>query len=263
MSAAENMMEPREQKSRMMNETADEQELRIDLLEIFYRLLEKAWIIALAAVAAAVMAGAVTHFFIPDSYTATAKLFVVGGEDAVIDLTQLNFGDKLADDYIQVFKNRDVYNTVRDGFPKVYGYELPFSFQDIKEQLTVTQLSNTRILKISFTCHSASTALNVVEAYLQTAQSFMATRMGTSLPDEAFESPYVPGTPSGPNTLRIVVLAFIIAALAATLAYVCVFILDDRIRTPEQLEKRLGLPTLGMVPVQEKSSRPSGKGGKA
>lgn len=263
MSATGRMTEIKEQSAAMTGEAAEEQELRIDVLELFYRLLEKAWLIALIGIAAAVLTGGYTHFFVPDSYTATAKLFVIGGEDSVIDLTQLNFGDKLAEDYVQVFKNRDVYDIVRSGFPKAYGYELPYSFREIQDQLTVSQIGNTRILKISFTCGSASEALAVLEAYVKTAQSFMDTRMGTSLPEQPFESPYVSTLPSGPNLLRNVALGFIIGSLAAMLVVICQFILDDRVRSAEQLEKRLGLPTLGMVPVQEHSSHRKGKGGNA
>ena len=241
----------------------DDQELHIDMLELCYRLLEKAWLILLIAAMCAGAVGLYTHLFVPDSYTATAKLFVIGGENSVIDLTSLNLGDKLADDYVQVFKNRDVYNAVQQGFPMAYGSELQYTFTEIQDQLKVTQLNNTRILKISFTSGSPEDALHVVEAYIKAAQSFMDVRMGTSLPSQAFESPYVSAQPTGPNLLRNVLLAFVLGALLAVVIVVCQFVLDDRIRTPEQLEKQLGLATLGLVPVQDSTSQHKERRGNA
>ena len=249
MSSEKNTMETR-QRNTLLHEV-EEQDMRINLLELFLRLVEKLWLIVLVGVVTALAGGLYTHFFIPDTYTATAKLYVIGSEDAVINLSALNLGDKLADDYVQVFNNRDVYETVQQGFPAAYGYKLPYSFQQVQEKMKVTQLGNTRILKITFSCSNPEHAMDVVEAYLKTTQSFMDVRMGTSLPEQPFESTYVSSNPTSPNMSRNVTLAFIAGVLLVTIVLLGQFILDDRIRTPEQLEKRLGIPTLGLVPVQE------------
>lgn len=234
-------------------EDYQDQEIHVDVMELFYRLLEKAWLIALVGFAAAIIAGLYTSLFVEETYTATTKLYVIG-EDTAIDLTQLNFGDKLADDYVQVFRNRDVYAKVSETLLEDYGYKLP-GYETVQKYLNVTQLSNTRILSISYTCGSAEEAKLVVEVYADKAIGFISARMGAQVPPTVFEEPYASGRPAGPNLMRNVILAMIAGAVLMVAILVCQFVVDDRIRTAEQLQNHLNLPTLGMMPVQKAEAR--------
>lgn len=231
----------------MAAEEYQESEIQIDLMELFYRLLDMAWLIILVGFLAAVAAGIYTEYFVDETYTATTKIYVIG-EDTAIDLTQLNLGDKMADDYIEVFRNRDVYSKVAENL-LAKGYELP-SYEAVRRNMTVTQLNNTRILSISYTCGSRADAVMVVEEFAQTAIGFISVKMGTQVPPTVFETPYAPEAPTGPSMLRNVALALFAAVAITVLIIACQFIMDDRIRTTEQLEKRLGLTTLGMMPIQ-------------
>ncbi|MBQ2954722.1 MAG: hypothetical protein IJE07_14420 [Clostridia bacterium] len=255
--AAENL----KQNPAEATEELQDKELSIDLVELFFRLLEKAWLIILVSVLMGVMGGLYTHFFVEDTYSATTKLYVIG-EDTAIDLTQLTFGDKLADDYVQVFYNRDVHRAVSDNLLNKYGYTLP-DFERMQSLLDVTQLSNTRILKISFTCEDRDMALKVVKEYASAAISFIQARMGATVPPTEFEQPYASDKPVGPSMIRNVVLWFIAGCMIVCVTLVVIFIMDDRIRTTEQLERSLGLPTLGMMPLQKTQSRSRRKGEKA
>lgn len=269
-------------------EQGEVQEVQIDLMELFYRLLDKAWLIVLVGVLAAVVMGVCTHFFIDDSYTASTKLYVIG-DNSAIDLTQLNFGDKLADDYVQVFKNRDVHSSVRKllmdtnptytaarrnlivellGFEKDYsdplpepyetwvvaGYDLG-SFEYVQRKMSVTQLNNTRILSISFVSGSPEEGRIVVAAYAKAAIAFISAKMGAEKPPTVFETPYASDIPTAPSMLKNVALAMMAGMAVMVLVFAGQFVIDDRIRTAEQLENRLGLPTLGMMPVQGKQQK--------
>lgn len=228
-------------------EEYQENEIQIDLMELFYRLLDKAWLIILVGLLAAVAAGIYTNYFVSETYTATTKLYVIG-EDTAIDLTQLNLGDKMADDYIEVFRNRDVYSKVAENL-LAKGYELP-SYDAVRRNMSVTQLSNTRILSISYTCSNRDDAVMVVNEFAQTAIGFISVKMGAQVPPTVFETPYAPESPTGPSTLRNVTLALIGSVAMVVLILSCQFLMDDRIRTTEQLERRLGITTLGMMPIQ-------------
>lgn len=66
-----------------------DEDVQIDLLELFYRLLEKAqWIVASAALCA-IIASLCTIFFITPLYTATSKLYVTNVSDSAINLSDL------------------------------------------------------------------------------------------------------------------------------------------------------------------------------
>lgn len=59
----------------------------------------------------------------------------------------------------------------------------------------------------------------------------------------------VPGSPSSPNLILNILLAFILGIVFAALAVAIREFLDDAIRSPEDVEKKLGLPLLGLIPL--------------
>ena len=62
------------------------------------------------------------------------------------------------------------------------------------------------------------------------------------------DKPVLPGAPSSPNMFRALQLAF---ALGLAVSVAGAFLLehfDDKIRSPEELERISGLPTLGIIP---------------
>ena len=91
----------------------DHDEVEIDLVELMYRLLEKAKFIVLAALIGAILSGAYTLWFVTPLYSATAKLYVVNSNaNSVIDLSALQIGTQLASDYKEVFSNWHVHERV-------------------------------------------------------------------------------------------------------------------------------------------------------
>lgn len=234
-------------------------ELEIDLLALFFHLVEKAkWIIA-SALLATLLAGLITMFFIAPEYEATAKLYVKEAKDQVVDVSSLTTSDKLAADYVQVFRNWHVHEKV------ISTLNLPYSYVEIQRMLTISIPTGTRIIEITVTSDSAQEARDIAMAYAQIAPAFIEAKMETSRPN-IFEEARVPTSPSSPNMMTNLIVGFILGAVVATVVFVVQFVADDRVRTAEMLEKRLGLATLGMMPIQEsdaKSNKRVRKGAKA
>lgn len=61
-------------------EAESSEELEIDLVALFYRLVEKAKYVAAAAIAGALIAGVITVYFTTPQYTATSKLYPQQGD---------------------------------------------------------------------------------------------------------------------------------------------------------------------------------------
>lgn len=236
-------------------EQPEEEEQEIDLVELFYRLLEKAVWIVLAALVGAAVFGLGTYLFVKPTYRSTAKLYVVSTNDSAINLTDLNLGDKVADDFVQVFKNRDVYDQVVVRMRRNYGVEMEYSYEDIQKMMGISVIDNTRILQITVNSPSPEEAEQIATAYAETAKDFIAAIMSMKEPAD-FEKARL-GTLNDSNLVRNIFLGFILGAAAAVAVIVLLFIVDDRIRTAEQLQKRLGLPALGMMPVQESERKTS------
>ena len=237
----------------------DNGELEIDLVELMYRMLEKIkWIIAFALVGM-IVAGLYTKFCVTPMYEAKTKLYVQESKNNVVDLSSINLADKLTADYMQVFNNWHVHEMV------ITSLDLPYSYRSIQRMISDDILENSRILELTVTSADPREAYNIAMAYAQIAPAFIEAKMETSRPN-IFEEARIPTKPSSPNmTINVLLGTFLGAAIAIAIIFVQ-FVSDDRVRNAEMLQKRLGLATLGMVPVQENAEndvKRNGKGKKA
>ncbi len=252
-----NMLAQEEQKFPASQAGTEQDELEIDLVALLYRLIEKLkWLIA-AALLGALLAGVYTANFVTPLYEATSKLYVLNPSDSAIDLTAINVGEKLAADYVQVFHNWHVHEKV------ISSLNLPYNYSEIQKMLKVNVLSSTRIISITVTSADPQEARDIAMAYAEFAPAFIEAKMETDRPN-IFEEARVPTVPSSPSKVRNIILGFLLGGMLAAAIVVVQFIVDDRIRNAEQLERRLGLPVLGMMPVQEsdRNVKKAGRGAK-
>lgn len=228
------------------------EEMEIDLVELMYRLLEKAKYIILAAIAGAIIAGVITFQFMTPSYTATSKLYVLNSKDSALSLSDLQIGTQLASDYIEVFSNWHVHEMVNQRMGTDYTYS------QLNNMVSVSNPTGTRILYIKVNAGSPEEAKTMADTYAAVAQEFIAAKMETEMPN-VFEEALQPSAPSSPNKTRNVILGFMLGAVLACGIIVVQFITDDRIRTSESLEKHLGMATLGMMPTTKGNEVTKGK----
>lgn len=228
----------------------NDEEMTIDLIELFYRLLDKIWYIIVASVLGAGIMLAVTMFMMTPKYQATAKLYVLNSSSTSINLSQIQLGNALASDYMQVFNNWHVHEMVKRRL------NLDYSYAQMGSMVSVTNLSDTRILSVTVTSTDAQEAKDMALTYAQVAREFIAAKMDMEMPT-IFEEPQLATSPSSPSKTKNVMLGFLAGLVLSCGIVVAQFLLDDRIRNAERLEKQLGLATLGMMPVQkeERESR--------
>lgn len=236
-------------KNFQLQEAPAEKGIEIDFVELFFRLIENLKWIILAAALGAFAFGLYTRNCVAPTYQSTAKLYVVNSSDSAINLTDLNIGDKIADDFVQVFRNRDVYDQVVIHMKEKYDVELKSSFGAIQSMMSISVIPDTRILQITVTSGDPVLSYQIATAYADMAKEFIAGIMGMDKPTD-FEKARIAAGPSGPNLSRSVIMGFMFGAAIAMAIIVIQFIVDDRIRTAEQLQKSIGMPTLGMMPIQ-------------
>ena len=94
----------------------EDREVEIDLLDLFYYYRSKIILIIAAFVVGAVIAGCVTHFLIVPKYTATSTMYMVSSSSgSVVDLSDLNIGESLSQDYVELIKTRPILEETIDG----------------------------------------------------------------------------------------------------------------------------------------------------
>lgn len=97
-------------------------------------------------------------------------------------------------------------------------------------------------------------AKDLADTYAQVAREFIAVKMDTEQPN-IFEEALLPSRPSSPNKSKNVLLGFVIGLVLSCGIIVVQFLMDDRLRSADDIEKYVQLPTLGVMPKQEKDAQ--------
>ena len=222
----------------------------IDLVELMYRLLEKWKIIVLACILGALIAGVYTIFFVTPTYTATSKLYVVNAKDSAINLSDLQIGNYLASDYTEVFSNWHVHEMV------IQRLGLDYTYSQLGNMVSVKNPQDTRILYITVTSTDPQEAKDMADTYAQVAREFIAAKMDTKQPN-IFEEALLPSRPASPNKTKNVLIGFVLGFVLCCGVIVVQFLTDDRLRSADDIEKYVQLPTLGVMPKQTKTAAQS------
>ena len=226
-------------------------EYEINLMELWYRVLENWKYITGAALVGMVAAIIVTFLFITPIYEADAKLYVLSPGDSVLNLSDLQIGSYLTSDYREVFKTREVNQQVAANL------QLNYSYEQLQDMLTVENPSDTRILNIIVASKNPVEAMNIANEYANVARTYIADKMATEEPS-ILSVAQVPTDPSKPNKKLNTILGFFLGAFVSLGVIVVRFVLDDKIKTADDIRTYVQLSTLAVLP-QDDGSVPAGQ----
>ncbi len=218
-------------------------EITIDLVDLFYRLLANWKLILCLALIFAIGMGVYTIYFITPMYSATSIIYVLSPE-SILNMSSLQLGTALTSDYIKVFDMWEVHEEV------ISNLGLDYSYSKIRSMLSVTNSTGTRMLDIKFTSPSPAEAAAVANEYAKVASKYIQETMATDKPN-IMSVALEPTNPVSPNRVRNIALGFILGALLAAGIVVFRFLMDDKLKTAEDIRQYTGLVTLAVVPIED------------
>lgn len=216
----------------------------IDLLELVSIVRRRLWILLTVPVVAALTAAAVSLYVLDPIYEASTTLWVVKKESGAIDYQTLLLYRNLTKTYGEVAKSRRVLEKAAaslGGTPTA---------DQLQNAIRVTPVRDTEILQIAVQDtdpHRAADAANAIaQAFTEEIQRFIRLdNVGTVDPAE------VPRSPVKPKPVLNTALALVLGVMVALGLIFLVELADTSLRTPEDVERRLGLPVLGVIPIIE------------
>ncbi|MDF2486349.1 MAG: Capsular polysaccharide biosynthesis protein [Herbinix sp.] len=227
-------------------------EIEIDLLELLYLLKTRLWILLLTAIIFASGAGLVSSFLITPMYQSTTKLYILTKSTSITSLADIQLGTQLTQDYMVLIKSRPVVTKV------IENLGLDMSYGELVDIITISNPSNTRILEIHAEYSDAFVAKQIVDEFAKVSRSQIAKIMDTSEPtvvEEGFQSPY----PSSPNIKKNIMIAGLVGIVLSAGIIIVMHLMDDTIKTSEDVDKYLGLTTLGLIPVEQSLTKGTDK----
>lgn len=232
-------------------ETDDE--IEIDLWEILFALRAKIWLIILAVVVGSGLAIAYSKVVLTPQYTSTSMVYILSKETTLTSLADLQIGSQLTKDYRVVATSRPVLQEVIDTLA------LDMEYEELKKAVKLDNPSDTRILSISIEDPDPARAKAIVDSVAQVSSTHIGDIMEMT-PPKIIEDGIVSEEPSSPHTKKNAAVGGLAAAFAVCFLIVLQVILNDTIRTEEDVEKYLQLSILAAVPEREEHRKGDGSG---
>lgn len=225
------------------------EEMEIDLMEIFYVLRSRIVVILLTGMLFAMITGLCTYYFIKPVYSSTSSVYVLTSNSGIgVSFSDLQIGTSLTSDYIEMIQSPTVLETVISNLGM--GDEL--TYKELRDCITVSNPSDTRILNLSVRYDDPRVAKALVDELAEVSSERISKIMDMDKPN-IFEEGKVDIVPVSPNVKRYTLIAGIIGLLLASAIVIITHLMDDTIHSTEDIEKYLDLNTLAAIPVSEGS----------
>lgn len=220
-------------------------ELTIDLGELFSVLWRKCYIIILAGIVTAFAAFAATQLLITPKYTSTTSMYMLSGsEGAGLTYNDLQTGTQLTQDYMELTKSRTVLEKV------ISTLNLDMTVEELNDSITTNNTENTRIMTITVENEDPELARDIADALREAASNKIEEIMNIDAVN-TIEEANLPSAPSSPSVMRNTAIGAMLGILISAGIIILIFILDDTIKTPDDVENYLGLNVLTSIPIQE------------
>ena len=225
------------------------QEDTIDLLELGSELLARWWILLAAFVLGAVIMFVYTFAFVTPMYKSTSKIYVYSKSTSITSLTDLQIGTQLTSDFQIIAKTSEVVEEV------IARNNLDMTYNQLLSRIAINNPDSSRILEIVITDSDPERAAAISNTLAEVLRTRIGEVTNTDEPSivEKAVANYSKVSPSYSKNCLLGGLVLLIIAAAIIIVR---HLLDDTIKTEEDIKKYLGLNTLAMIPVNRNEVQP-------
>ena len=226
-------------------EAQRDDEIEIDLGEIFHLLLNKLWVIILCFLVGGVIGFAGTKILVTPQYSASSMIYILTKTTSVTSLADIQMGSQLTSDFGILAKSRPVIEEVNKNL------KLGYSYEQLASMVQATNQSDTRILQFTVTDTDPTEAKKIAYDLADVTAESVAYVMSSDKP-KVVEEAVVPKYPSSPNTKKNTAMGGLTFAFVAAAVIVLRYLMNDTIQTEEDIKKYLGLHMLAAIPTEKR-----------
>lgn len=217
------------------------QEDTIDLLELFFVLLDHWKSILLVMIVCGCLAGAYNHFLIKSVYRANAEIYITN-TDTVISFQDVQLSAALTVDYEEVIRSRTVLKKV------IEDQKLDMTFSELRNMITVENPNGSHCLKIYVKTSNPAESVSITNSLVKYGTDQIFRVVGNDEPtiiDYAEEDSV---EEIRPGMKKYIMMGALAGAVILCGFFVMGFLLDTTLKTEEDIEKYLGYTVLASIP---------------
>lgn len=231
----------------------DNEEMEIDLLELLMVMKKHLAAILLAGIVGLVIMFAYTSFLVTPLYSASSMMYVMPDNSMNSStLSDMQVGQQLTSDYSSMIQSRSFMEDV------IKKLNLTIDYQQLLEKVEVTNPTSSRILQVTVNDPSPQTAADIANEMASVAESKLKEITGMQA-IKIYEEAAVPEKPSSPSLKKNCALGLLAGIVLAMAVITVLYLMDDTIKTEDDIEKYLGMTTLAVLPYNGKKQQRQAK----
>lgn len=228
--------------------------VEIDLQEIVGLLIHWAWLIVACGIAAGLVGLIISKFILVPQYRSTTSVYILSkssNNNNSLTVSDTQLATTLTKDYERMITSRGVAEQVIKDLELTEVYP---SYEALVHQITVTNVKDTRIINITVQDEDPKMAKRLADAVREVSAERIQEVMNIEAVNTVDDA-NLPTRPSEPSVRRWTLGAVALGMILAALFVLARFMLDDTIKSSEDIERYLGLSTLALIPDADAESR--------
>lgn len=217
----------------------------INLKELFDYIKERVLIIAVIVLVVLITGSIYSLFIKTPVYKSTSTLVLVSDEGTSTSNTyttqDVTLNNQLVSTYSKIVTSHRVIDTV------IENLNLDYSYSEVVKEVSVATETGTQIIKVSVSdpdkALAASITNEIVKVFGDEIKSIYKLQ-NVSVVDKAEEAK----SPANVNYIKEAVIYILVGAVLAFGVIFVIFYFDTSIKSAEEIENKLGLPVVGVIP---------------
>lgn len=222
----------------------ENEEIEIDLLELFFVLRKNIVAIIIASLIGTAVFGAYSFLIAKPVYESTSKLYILSQSTSLTSFADIQISNSLAKDYEEMIFSRPVVMQVAQNL------NLDYKYEELRDMVSIENPADTRCLNI--TCHSndMQEASDIANEFATVAKRQISDIMDTDEP-AVYENAIANEDPIKPEKLKNMIIGFLLGFIIACGVIIIRYMLNDSLKSEDDIEKFLGLNTLASIPNEK------------
>lgn len=218
----------------------------IDLLEVLEVVRQHILIIVLVTVIAVAAGFGFSRFVMVPQYEASALMIVNTRQDTTANVTsdQINSATKLVSTYSIIIKSDTVLQQV------ISNLGLTLTYDQLKERVTVSAVDDTQVMQITVRSDNPEWARQVCEQITSISPDVILESVEAGSVKLISQAAVTP-EPVSPNVMKNTAIAALLGLVVSIGIVVLRELLDNKIKSEDDVRKYLDLPVVGVIPDYE------------